>query len=41
VSEFPLTPSGKIQKHRLVSKIRDGELHPVATFVRRVGQPLR
>jgi len=38
-TEFPMTPSGKIQKHRLVSMIADGELQAVASFVRKTGPP--
>jgi fatty-acyl-CoA synthase len=38
VTEFPLTPSGKIQKHRLVSMIAEGELEPVGTYTRQVGE---
>jgi fatty-acyl-CoA synthase len=38
VSEFPLTPSGKIQKHRIVKSIAEDELRPVASFVRKIGQ---
>jgi fatty-acyl-CoA synthase len=41
VTEFPLTPSGKVQKHRLVSMIADGELGSVATFSRKIGQSPR
>jgi hypothetical protein len=33
-----MTPSGKVQTHRLVSMIADGELRAVATFSRKVGQ---
>jgi len=36
--EFPLTPSGKIQKHRLVAMIADGALEPVGNFGRKVGE---
>jgi fatty-acyl-CoA synthase len=39
VSDFPTTPSGKIQKHRLVGMIADGELQPVASFARGIGRP--
>jgi fatty-acyl-CoA synthase len=41
VTEFPLTPSGKILKHRLVSMIADGELRAAATFSRTIGQAPR
>jgi fatty-acyl-CoA synthase len=37
VTELPLTPSGKVQKHRLVSMIADGELRAAATFSRKRG----
>ncbi len=37
-TSFPLTPSGKIQKHRLVAMITDGELQPVGNYARKVGQ---
>ena len=37
VDDLPLTPSGKVQKHRLVTMIADGELRPAATFVRKIG----
>ena len=39
VPAFPLTPSGKIQKHRIVTSIVAHELRPVASFVRKVDQP--
>jgi fatty-acyl-CoA synthase len=39
VAEFPLTASGKIQKHRIVASIVEREIDPVGTFVRKVGQP--
>jgi fatty-acyl-CoA synthase len=38
VGDLPLTPSGKVQKHRLVSMIAEGELRPAATFVRKIGR---
>ncbi len=38
VAAFPLTPSGKIQKHRIVTSIVEHELRPVASFVRQIGQ---
>ncbi len=37
-AEFPLTPSGKIQKHLLVSMIAEGELQPIANYARKVGE---
>jgi fatty-acyl-CoA synthase len=40
-AEFPMTPSGKIQKHQLVRMIAEGELQPVANFARRVGEAPR
>jgi len=36
VSELPMTPSGKVQKHRLTSMIAAGELNAVASFTREV-----
>jgi fatty-acyl-CoA synthase len=41
VDALPMTPSGKVQKHRLVSMIAERELCPAATFVRGVGQAAR
>jgi fatty-acyl-CoA synthase len=38
ITEFPQTPSGKIQKHRLVSMIAQGELSPAGAFSRKVGE---
>jgi len=32
VSEYPLTPSGKIQKYKLVDLIASGQLLPVESF---------
>jgi acyl-CoA synthetase (AMP-forming)/AMP-acid ligase II len=39
VPGFPLTASGKIQKHRIVKSIVEGEIPTVGSFVRRVGAP--
>ncbi len=39
VPEFPLTASGKIQKHRIVKSIVEQEISPAASFVRRIGRP--
>ena len=33
-----MTPSGKVQKHRLVDMIAAGELRPAATFVRGIAR---
>ena len=41
VDDLPLTPSGKVQKHRLVNMIADGELRPAAAFVRKLGRTTR
>jgi fatty-acyl-CoA synthase len=41
VTEFPLTPSGKVIKHRLASMIADGELRAAATFTRQVRRATR
>ena len=38
VTTFPLTASGKIQKHRIVGSIVEGEIEAVGTFVRKVGE---
>jgi fatty-acyl-CoA synthase len=38
VTELPTTPSGKVQKHRLVSMIAEGALRPEATFARKIGE---
>jgi fatty-acyl-CoA synthase len=37
-AELPLTPSGKVQKHRLTSMIAAGELHAIASFTRDIGR---
>jgi fatty-acyl-CoA synthase len=39
VPAFPLTASGKIQKHRIVKRIVEQEIRPAASFVRQIGQP--
>lgn len=38
VTSFPLTPSGKIQKHLLVAMIAAGQLQPAQNYTRRVGE---
>jgi fatty-acyl-CoA synthase len=38
VTAFPMTASGKIQKHRIVTSIVEQEIRPVARFVRQIGQ---
>ena len=39
VPAFPLTASGKIQKHRIVASIVGREIASVGSFVRKVGAP--
>ena len=37
-AELPMTPSGKVQKHRLTSMIAAGELQVIASFTRDIGR---
>jgi acyl-CoA synthetase (AMP-forming)/AMP-acid ligase II len=41
VTELPLTPSGKVIKHRLASMIAEGELRATATFTRQISRATR